>query len=98
MKDLEERAEQTGHSTTSQAASIAKQAKVKNLIIGHFSQITNMYGKFHPVITICAILSPGAWNNRPKILTRFFNHQKTHFSIMGFFGTFYMSFRAISPI
>ena len=38
MKDLEERAEQTGHSTTSQAASIAKQAKVKNLIIGHFSQ------------------------------------------------------------
>tara|TARA_B100000902_G_C27251201_1_gene885364 strand:- start:335 stop:1261 length:927 start_codon:yes stop_codon:yes gene_type:complete len=38
MKDLEERAEQTGHSTTFQAASIAKQAKVKNLIIGHFSQ------------------------------------------------------------
>jgi ribonuclease Z len=37
-KDLEERAEQTGHSTTFQAATIARKAKVKNLMIGHFSQ------------------------------------------------------------
>ncbi len=38
MKDLEERAEQTGHSTTLQAATIAKKAKVKKLLIGHYSQ------------------------------------------------------------
>ena len=38
MKDLEERAEQTGHSTTLQAAKIAKKAKVKKLLIGHYSQ------------------------------------------------------------
>ena len=38
MSDLEERATQTGHSTTLQAASIAKRAKVKKLLIGHYSQ------------------------------------------------------------
>ena len=38
MHDLIERAEQTGHSTTLQAAKIAKQANVKQLLIGHFSQ------------------------------------------------------------
>ncbi len=38
MQGLEERAEQTGHSTTFQAATIANQAKVKNLLIGHYSQ------------------------------------------------------------
>tara|TARA_B100000900_G_scaffold227228_2_gene192924 strand:- start:739 stop:1659 length:921 start_codon:yes stop_codon:yes gene_type:complete len=38
MHDLIERAEQTGHSTTLQAAKIAKQANVKKLLIGHFSQ------------------------------------------------------------
>ena len=37
-KDLEERAYQTGHSTTLQAASIARKAEVKNLLIGHYSQ------------------------------------------------------------
>jgi ribonuclease Z len=38
MKGLEDRAEQTGHSTTSQAATIAKKARVKKLLIGHYSQ------------------------------------------------------------
>jgi len=38
MSELEDRAEQTGHSTTSQAAAIAKKAKVKKLLIGHYSQ------------------------------------------------------------
>ncbi|MDC0249623.1 ribonuclease Z [Flavobacteriales bacterium] len=38
MKDLEDRAEKTGHSTTLQAATIAKQARVKKLLIGHYSQ------------------------------------------------------------
>jgi len=38
MKDLEDRAEQTGHTTTLQAAAIAKKAKVKRLLIGHYSQ------------------------------------------------------------
>ncbi|MEC9209128.1 MAG: ribonuclease Z [Bacteroidota bacterium] len=38
MSELEDRAEQTGHSTTLQAATIAKKAKVKKLLIGHYSQ------------------------------------------------------------
>jgi len=38
MKDLEERANETGHSTTWQAATIAKKAKVRRLLIGHYSQ------------------------------------------------------------
>ena len=38
MKDLEDRAEKTGHSTTLQAATIAHKAKVKRLLIGHYSQ------------------------------------------------------------
>jgi len=37
MHDMLERAEETYHSTTIQAATIAKKAKVKQLIIGHFS-------------------------------------------------------------
>jgi ribonuclease Z len=38
MKDLEDRAVQTGHSTTYQAAKIAKDSNVNNLLIGHYSQ------------------------------------------------------------
>ncbi len=38
MSGLEKRAEQTGHSTTMQAAKIAKKAKVNNLLIGHYSK------------------------------------------------------------
>ncbi len=37
-KDLEERAFQTGHSTTLQAASIARKSNVRSLLIGHYSQ------------------------------------------------------------
>ena len=37
-KELSERAKETGHSTTFDAATIAKKAAVKHLIIGHFSQ------------------------------------------------------------
>jgi len=37
-KDLADRAKETGHSTTYEAATIAKKASVKNLLIGHFSQ------------------------------------------------------------
>ena len=37
LSDNEQRAKMTGHSTARQAATIAKQAKVKQLIIGHFS-------------------------------------------------------------
>ena len=43
-KDLQERAFQTGHSTTLQAASIARKSNVKNLLIGHYSQ---RYRDFH---------------------------------------------------
>ena len=38
MHELIDRAEKTGHSTTLQAAEIAKKANVKKLVIGHFSQ------------------------------------------------------------
>ena len=38
MQDLSIRAAETGHSTTVDAATIAKEAKVKSLIIGHYSQ------------------------------------------------------------
>jgi len=37
-KDLAERAKETGHSTTYEAATIAIKSKVRNLLIGHFSQ------------------------------------------------------------
>jgi len=37
-KELGERAIETGHSTTKDAANIAKQAKVKKLLIGHYSK------------------------------------------------------------
>ena len=35
---MADRAKKTGHSTTYEAASIAKKSAVKNLLIGHFSQ------------------------------------------------------------
>ena len=38
MNDRKNRAEETNHSTTIDAAKIAKQAQVKQLLIGHFSQ------------------------------------------------------------
>jgi ribonuclease Z len=38
MQDRKSRAEQTNHSTTIDAATIAKKANVKHLMIGHFSQ------------------------------------------------------------
>ena len=38
MKDLENRAAHTGHSTTLQAATIAYKANVNKLLIGHYSQ------------------------------------------------------------
>ncbi|MBC8265922.1 MAG: ribonuclease Z [Flavobacteriales bacterium] len=41
MKDLQEKALQTGHSTTVDAATIAKKAEVKQLLIGHFSKRYN---------------------------------------------------------
>ena len=37
-KDLKERANQTGHSTSYEAASIANSSCAKNLLIGHFSK------------------------------------------------------------
>ena len=37
-KELAGRAKETGHSTTYEAATIAKKSAVKNLLIGHFSQ------------------------------------------------------------
>jgi ribonuclease Z len=37
LHDLEERAKATYHSTSLQAAMIAKKAEVKKLLIGHFS-------------------------------------------------------------
>ena len=40
-KDLADRAKETGHSTTYEAATIAKKAEVKNLLIGHFSKRYN---------------------------------------------------------
>jgi len=47
MHDLLEQANKTMHSTALQAASIAKQAKVKKLILGHFS---SRYGNLAPLL------------------------------------------------
>lgn len=41
MQDLKDKAIQTGHSTTIDAATLAKQANVKQLLIGHFSSRYN---------------------------------------------------------
>ena len=49
-KDMEERAFQTGHSTTLQAAAIAKNSAVKSLLIGHYSQ---RYKEFDELATEC---------------------------------------------
>ena len=38
MNDRKDRAEETNHSTTIDAATIAKLAEVNHLLIGHFSQ------------------------------------------------------------
>ena len=38
MQDRSERANETNHSTTIDAANIANLSSVKNLLIGHFSQ------------------------------------------------------------
>jgi ribonuclease Z len=38
LNELKERAKQTMHSTAKEAATIAEKAKVKRLIIGHYSQ------------------------------------------------------------
>ena len=37
-EDMKKRADETGHSTTTQASEIARNGKVKMLMIGHFSQ------------------------------------------------------------
>jgi ribonuclease Z len=47
MHDLLPQAEKTMHSTAKQAASIAKQAKVKQLILGHFS---SRYADLNPLL------------------------------------------------
>lgn len=44
MKDLEKKAMERFHSTTKQAGEIAKKAKVKRLIIGHFSSKYELLG------------------------------------------------------
>ena len=38
MYDLKERVDKTGHSTTIEATTIAKSARVERLLIGHYSQ------------------------------------------------------------
>jgi ribonuclease Z len=47
MQDLLPKAQKTMHSTAQQAASIAKQAKVKQLILGHFS---SRYDDLNPLL------------------------------------------------
>ncbi len=46
LKNLQERAAERFHSTTIQAAAIAKQAEVKKLLIGHFSSKYEMLDEF----------------------------------------------------
>ena len=63
MSELEDRAEQTGHSTTLQAASIAKDAKVKQLLIGHYSQryknLEDLLDETQGVFARASLSSPG---------------------------------------
>lgn len=46
LKDLEQRAAERFHSTTTQAAAIAKKANVKKLLIGHFSSKYEILDEF----------------------------------------------------
>ena len=46
LDDLKELAKHTGHSTAVEAAEIAKKAKVKKLILGHFSNRYTDYSVF----------------------------------------------------
>lgn len=47
LHDMVERAQTTFHTTSLQAATIAKKAEVKKLIIGHFSA---RYKELHPLL------------------------------------------------
>lgn len=69
MNELASRAEQTLHSTASQAASIAAQAQVKKLVIGHFSsrytQLTPLLEEAKDVFTQTVLASEGMEINIP---------------------------------
>ncbi len=55
MEDEKDKAEQTRHSTASQAAQIAKRAAVKGLLIGHFSA---RYRELDPVLAEAQAIFP----------------------------------------
>ena len=55
MNDMKERAKQTFHSTTIDAATIAKKANVKQLVIGHFSA---RYKNIEPVLNEAKTIFP----------------------------------------
>lgn len=57
MHELEEKAIKRGHSTTKQAAKIAKLAEVKLLVIGHFS---SRYGNLQPLVEECLEIFPNS--------------------------------------
>lgn len=58
MHDMLERARETYHTTALQAGQLAKKAKVKKLIIGHFSA---RYKELEPVLTECRTEFENAW-------------------------------------
>ena len=57
-QEFEKRAAETFHSTTIQAAEIAKRAEVQQLIIGHFS---SKYSDLHSLLDECKVVFPNTY-------------------------------------
>ncbi|MEI8136752.1 MAG: hypothetical protein WCH21_05430 [Bacteroidota bacterium] len=63
LNDKKERAEKTYHSTAEQAASIANEANVKQLLLGHFSarygDLEQFIAEAKPIFDNCLLATDG---------------------------------------
>ncbi|HTA26555.1 MAG TPA: MBL fold metallo-hydrolase, partial [Bacteroidia bacterium] len=58
MEDMRQRADQTMHSTAKDAATIAKEANAKRLLLGHFSA---RYKELNPLLEEARSIFPAAY-------------------------------------